>query len=407
MQQKKLNALSLSGLMIGPILGSGIIILPPLIYSVAGSWALPAWILMIIVSFFFAFIFGYLSILYPGDAGISNAVEAVFGSEIKKLTSFYLIGAVLFGPVAVILTAAKYINFLEFNTALLAIIILFGCTVLLMMQVASIGKISFVMSSLAAITLFVGGVVTLLFYTKPTIEMTTFSADEFGYSLLLLFWIMVGWEVVGNYSADVENPTKTIPRAVTFSAIAIALVGLTVSAAVQMIDIPVEGTVNVVSIITGIFGIYSSTIMGILTFSLCVTTYLLFAGGVARLIAFLAKESYLPMFLAKKSKTNAPIYAIFVLTGVHFFVLLAVYFDFVNIEKLVALADGFFIGNALIGLFAAVKLLKNKILKYSAAILSCFFIIILMFSSLPILFIILSMAAVFIFRSLKYKRVFG
>ena len=399
MNDKQLGPLLLSGLMIGPILGSGIIILPPLVYQVAGNWALPAWVLIVAISFFFAFIFGRLSLLFPGDAGVVNAIEDAFGTRVKQLTSFYLIGAVLFGPVAVMLTAARYLRpGAEISTALLALPLLLGCTVLLLRQVTSIGRISFVMSSLVAITLFTGAVVTLLFHRKSGMTMPVFSGEDFGYALLLLFWTTVGWEVVGNYSGDVRNPEKTILRAVTFSVCIIALVCLTVSAAVQMIapEMVQGGTINVTAIIRPVFGSSSDIIMAVLVASLCVTSYLLFTGGVARLIASLAGEGFLPNMLSLKSGTNAPAAAILVLTAFHLAVLVAVYYHFTDIEKLVALADGFFIANALIGILAAIKLLESKILKTAAVLLSIIFSVILLHAAKVVIGIIILLALFFL-----------
>lgn len=60
MESKKLGPFLLSGLIIGPILGSGIIILPPLVHQTAGDYALVAWMIMMVMSFLFAFLFGNL-----------------------------------------------------------------------------------------------------------------------------------------------------------------------------------------------------------------------------------------------------------------------------------------------------------------------------------------------------------
>ena len=45
---------------------------------------------------------------------------------------------------------------------------------------------------------------------------------RFGYGLLLLFWTVVGWEIIGNYSAEIRDPGRTIPRSVALS-VAVAL----------------------------------------------------------------------------------------------------------------------------------------------------------------------------------------
>ncbi|HBG19341.1 MAG TPA: amino acid permease, partial [Desulfobulbaceae bacterium] len=138
--KKQLGPILLSGLMIGPILGSGIIILPPLAYGVAGDWAILAWALMAVAGFVFAFTFARLSILYPGSAGVATAIAAAFGEPVKKLTSLYLIGAVLFGPVAVMLTAAGYLFPDSGSAPLIALPMLLVCSFLLQRRIDSIGR---------------------------------------------------------------------------------------------------------------------------------------------------------------------------------------------------------------------------------------------------------------------------
>ncbi|RUM35557.1 MAG: amino acid permease [Desulfobulbus sp.] len=401
MRNKQLGPLLLSGLMIGPILGSGIIIIPPLVYQVTGDWAFLAWLLIIGISFFFATIFARLSILFPGKAGVANAIEHAFGKRIKLVSSFYLTGAVLFGPVAVLLTAAQYLQSgSALPPALLALLPLIICTGMLLLQVTSIGRISLCISSIVAVILFAGATSVLLFHHKSGVHLPPFSGPDFGYGLLLLFWTVVGWEVVGNYSGDVRDPEKTIPRAVTFSVSIMALVSLTVAGAVQMIanDRIAEKTVTITDIIQPVFGAASDIIMALLVTSLCVTSYLLFTGGVARLIASLAETQNLPTFFAAQSKNGAPAAAILFLASVHLLVLIAVYFKLADIEQLVALADGFFIANALTGILSAVKLLDSWVLKTAAVVLAFIFSGILLQAALPVIGIIICLALFFFVR---------
>ncbi len=400
MHTQKLGPLLLSGLMIGPILGSGIIILPPLVYQVAGEWAFCAWLLIVGISFFFATIFARLSILFPGSAGVANAIEHAFGQRIKRLTSLYLIGAVLFGPVAVMLTAARYLQLgSDVPVALIAAVPLLFCTGLLLLQVSSIGRISLCISTLVAVTLFSGAADILLFHHKAAMALPPFSGADFGYGLLLLFWTVVGWEVVGNYSGDVRDPEKTIPQAVTFSVCIMALVSLTVAAGVQMIPSGlVQGSsVTITDLVRPLFGRSSELGMAALVTSLCMTSYLLFTGGVARLVFSLARLEELPQFLARQSATQAPAAAILSLAVFHFFVLAGVYLKIADIEQLVALADGFFIANALIGILAAIKLLESTLLRSAAVLLAVVFTGIFLQSAKPVIAIICGMAIFFVF----------
>ena len=121
MQSKKLNTFTLSGLIIGPILGSGVILLPPLLYNNIGSFSLVIWFCILFLGFIFALVFGKLAILFPGDGGVSLATKEVMGKKYQLLTSFYLICAVFFGPVAVLLIAAQFIQEYFPNTSLVTL----------------------------------------------------------------------------------------------------------------------------------------------------------------------------------------------------------------------------------------------------------------------------------------------
>lgn len=403
--RKRLGPVALSGLMIGPILGSGIIILPPLVYGVAGNWALPAWLLMSLIGFFFAIIFGRLGVLFPGDGGVSNAIEVACGTDMKKLASYYLVGAVCFGPVAVMLTAAQFLN-LNVNLPLAAMILTCCSGCLLLRNINSIGRVAFVLSYLSAGTLFIGGVVTLVFHRKMTSGPWDFSVDAFGYSLLLLFWTIVGWEVIGNYSGDIKNPEKTVRRAVVFCASIIALVSLTVAAGVQMADPGLSaGVLDVTVIIRPIFGGLSGQVMGLLAVSLCITTYLMFVGGVARLVASLAFEGHLPEILSTRSASNAPAAAIAVLTLVHLMILLLTWQGLIQVEGLIALADGFFIANAVLGLVAAIKVIDQLVLRLASGVLILMFLAILFHASTLVLVIICLMGTGVKIRSMMHARI--
>jgi len=390
---KQLGPFLLSGLIIGPILGSGIIILPPLAHHVAGDWAIVAWALIAVAGFCFAFIFGRLSILYPGPSGVTKAISVAFGDRIKLLTSLYLIGAVLFGPVAVMLTAANYLAPGTQYPGILGGVILLICTALLFRDIKSIGRIGLILSSLAAATLVAGGIATLLSNSHPVPPLPEFQASSFGYCLLLLFWTIVGWEIIGNYSDEVANPPKSIMRAVIFSATIITVVSMTVAAAVQYGVVTGAGSRQITAIIQPLAGSWSAAIMGLLTLALCTTTYLMFAGGVARLIATLAAEGTLPQFLRRKSKSGAPATAIVGLTGVHLILLGLAQMRMVHTEILVSFADGFFLANAAIGLAAASKLMKSFILRFSIVLLGIFFLAVFLNSQPWVIMTIIFMAA--------------
>ena len=398
MRNAQLGPWLLAGLIVGPVLGSGIIILPPVVLGVAGAWALPAWLAMIAVGVVFALVFGELSVLFPGDGGVSVAVGHAFGPEGRRLASLYLVVAVLFGPVAVLLTGVRYLPLGGLPPVGVAYGLLMVCAGLLLRQVAALGRVALVLSSVSAGLLFAGGVATLgdaagaLWRGAGGGALSASGLSAFGmpapdwgmlgHALLLLFWIVVGWEVVGNYSAEVRDPRRTIRKAVVRAVAAVTAVDLAVAGGMQWVAVRDAAQVGdgaggipaalaappdgVAALLSPLFGAWGGPVLGALALALCATTYLMFVGGVARLAASLAADGILPRVVGLRASSGAPAGGIGLLWGAHAVVLAAVGRGVIDVTGLVALADGFLLANALCGVLTAVRLLRGP-LRWGAA----------------------------------------
>lgn len=87
--KNKIGAFQLSGLMIGPILGSGIIILPPLAFNALGDASIWSWVVIMTLGALFAIMFSKIAVIYPGEGGMTIAVDQVFGKKMKIYAFFY------------------------------------------------------------------------------------------------------------------------------------------------------------------------------------------------------------------------------------------------------------------------------------------------------------------------------
>jgi APA family basic amino acid/polyamine antiporter len=393
MLERKLGPVLLTGFIIGPILGSGIIILPPLVHGLLGAWALPAWVVMVVIGALFAAVFGSMSILFPGDSGVSECVARAFGPRAKTLTALFLIGAVCFGPVAVALTAAKYLGLgrvvpdVAVGAGLVGVI-----WVLLLRRITSLGRVAFVLSTGAAILLLTGGLGCLVSGAAVPLPVEPMAPMRFGYGLLVLFWTVVGWEIIGNYSAEIHDPGRTIPRSVALSVVVIASVTLIVAAAMQSV-----GGETLTGILVPVFGQGSAVLLSVLAVALCLVTELAFTGAVARLVAALASEAVLPRWLAVRNRGGAPAMAATMLSLVHLAVLGLVVAGVLGVEKLVAMADGFFLANAITALMAGTRVLESRLLRGLAGVLAVVLVGILAMSSWPVLAVLAGMT-LWIFR---------
>jgi APA family basic amino acid/polyamine antiporter len=342
------------------------------------------WGVILSLGFVFALIFGKLAILYPGDGGVSLATKEALGRKYQLLTSFYLICAVFFGPVAVLLIAAKFIQpfFSDKSLVELGAYIYIVTYLLLLNKIDFIGKLMLIVSSAITVIFFISSINILFLVDEFTFHLPSISVGEIGYAFILAFWAIVGWEVIGNYSANVDT-TDTLINAVKFSAILVSLVYIILTLAICFGDFP-SGDFQLIWLIEPIFGKFSNILLSSISLILCVGTLILFVGGVARLISSLN----LSKFTSKHLKNNTPVGALNFLSMIYIITLSLVYFGLLSIDNLVAYADGFFIANAIIGLITAIILFEKGFLRTSAIFLAGVFFIILLFSNIFILSVI-------------------
>ena len=361
------------------------------------------WLTILVLGFIFALIFGKLAIMFPGEAGVSLATKEAMGVKYQQLTAFYLILAVFFGPVAVLLIAGDFIQSYFPNVDL--VFLAFGIYVityaLLLVKIDFLGKIMLVVSSAVAIVFLISSIYILVHTETFSFLLPQFDIEKIGYSFLLIFWSIVGWEVIGNYSNEVKD-SETLKKSVVFSAVSVSIIYALISLAVCFGDFPLKDVepFKLVWLIEPIFGSFAKDILAIMSLILCIGTLILFVGGVARLIFALSEKK--SNFITKKTSVNfkngTPIGALNMLSFIYMITLYLVYVDFLTLDNLVAFADGFFIANAIIGLVTATMLFEKSFLLYGVYILIFLFTSILLFSNI---YILITIAALFAYTYFK------
>lgn len=382
MEKKSLGPFLLSGLMIGPILGSGVILLPPVAFEQLGSHAIWAWFAIMVLGAFFAAIFARLALAFPGSEGVSAAVRQAFGPWAGQLAVNFILSAVCVGPVAVLTTAAMEIARAWGLTAravpVLSGCLLACCLVLLLGNIRAIGKTALLTSSLVALILVTGSGLTIAGSASVPVPDTPLRPVAFGQTLLLLFWTIVGWEILGNYSAEVDAPAKTIPRATALSVAIISGIYLMVAWGVHCTGNDAPGMADIVR---PLLGRAAGPVLALLTTLLCAATYLMIVGGITRLVKSLAEDGRLPSVFSGENRNGAPAPAVFLYAGIHLLVILLLLSGMVRLEQIIAFANVFFIANALLCILAGIRLLDSAVLRLSGVALCAGFGILLLFSN--------------------------
>ena len=373
--KKKLNVFTVSGLMTGPILGSGIIFLPSLAYDMLGEHAIFAWVIIMALNILFAYVFAKMTIIVSDNRGISTIVGDMFGSRFGTLAANYLTVAVFFGPVAVSLTAAEFIQPAIFpachvNSWVTAGGVLLICALIVISGVSFMGKFMLVLSSITACLLLAGSGATLFRLPVLTIPDSLPAPGALGKTLLLIFWAIVGWEILGNYVEDVENPKRTMMRAMQISLSAIILVYLLTAFAFQN-----SPSHSMPDLLIPVAGRFSGAVFSGLAAGLCICTVSTFTGAVIRQTTARFENTGLPEIFHHKWLTALMLLAV---NGMVLFLHASGKLSF---QSIVGIANTMFIGNAVLGLASGFKLIHHMVIRIGIGILLFLLLIIFLFSS--------------------------
>lgn len=386
MKNKQMGPIQLGGLLAGAVLGSGVILLPPMAEMRLSEWSVTAWLIIMALGAIFASLFARLAVAYPGSEGVPIAIREAFGEKAGQLASNFIICAVCVGPVPVLMTAAKSIAHTfglsagQISATTAAMLLL--CASILLRRVTFISTVSLIASIAIGIILISGSIGTITADPISPIPTTTPDIPALGTTLLLLFWAIIGWEIIGNYSMEVRNPKRSIPLATIIGVSLVSVVYLLVGWSMHSVGSNQQSSLNVAQIVVPLLGDYANFTVMLVTGALCICTYLMIIGGVSRLIATLAAQGKLPSILTKTNSNNAPARAIQLLFCIHMLDLSLLHAGVVSLEDLVSFANVFFLANSLIAVGAALKIFKSLKVRIPCIILCIGFSALLAFSSI-------------------------
>lgn len=104
--RKNLNLGRSIGLVIGSVLGSGLMILPGLVYNLAGVYSFYSWLGMGIIIIPFLFVFSRIMVKHPSAGGLVNIIYIILGKKIGvSITYTLIISLVMLVPIVAIIGA--------------------------------------------------------------------------------------------------------------------------------------------------------------------------------------------------------------------------------------------------------------------------------------------------------------
>ena len=235
-RQAGLGLFRATGIYVGAILGSGILVLPAIAAREAGPASLLAWALLLVFCTPVAFSFAEMSRQQPDAGGIAHFVTRAYGRRASAVAGYLFYFAIPFGAPATAVIGGNYIAHAlggGRGTALVA-------AALLLAAAFAGNAVGIRMSSgiqLVLMVLLVGLLALAVALAAPYARAEHFEPfAPHGYWAVggvasLLFFCFAGWEAVTHLAGEFRHPERDLKRATWLTLVVVGVVYLGVAAA--------------------------------------------------------------------------------------------------------------------------------------------------------------------------------
>lgn len=315
--EKKMGFWAVTSLVAGSQIGTGIFLLPASM-AVFGAAGLSSWLITATGAMLLALVFARLCAKIPKTGGPHTFIENAFGKTFGYFAAWtYWVISWLSTPMVVI-SVVSYLSPLIgdlhplWNLALEIGIIMF-ITSLNLSGVRSAGRVEFVFTLLKLLPLLLVPVAGLFFFNQshfvpfnPTSESTISVLNA---AALLTLWGFIGVESATAPAESVENPKKTIPRAIIVGTLIVAVVYIFSSIVIMGVVPPqvlAQSKAPFADAAQIIFGGNWYILISIAASIVCLGTlnaWVLTSGQIALGAAY---DGHLPKFFTVKNAKGAP-----------------------------------------------------------------------------------------------------
>ena len=320
---RKIGFWPVFALVTGSQIGSGVFMLPSNLapYGILG---LMGWVISGVGAVALALVFAKLCSWLPRTGGPHVYVNKAFGPCFAFFTGWtYWVISLVSTPVVIVasigyLTPLIGVHSSSFNLSL-EIGLIFIITLLNLRGVKAAGRAEFFLTLLKIVPLIVMPIMAFFIFNKDCfLTELPVSSGSISHSLsavtLLTLWAFIGVESATTPAGSVENPSKTIPRAIVLGTICVAVLYFFNSLGIMGV-VPGSELMNspapYVDAAQRIFGGNWHLIISVMASIVCIGTLNAWVLASGQISSGLAQDGLLPRFFAKKNKKEAPYYSLF------------------------------------------------------------------------------------------------
>ena len=331
--QRTLGPLQGMAMTVTTFIGTGLMILPAISVTQAGSFAFYAWLITAAMVIPIAFIFAFLGAKYPSAGGASHYIGKAFGAHYEKAVGWLFLSILLFGPAVAVKVAAAYLGIIidipEVSLLALSLITIIALTL-------------FSVAGIQASARFQTGVVIVMILTiiwlcviadigsSVSVIATPESPSDWQttlYATGVIFWCFLGIEVMAHMGAEFKNPTRDFPIALLGG---ITLVILAYLSLVLLIAYhhtygdEVTNSQSLALLVNKLVGDTGSKLFAVGAYIIAFANVAIYILGFARMVQSLATQNALPHKFALLSPQGTPINAVLLVCSI---VLLSIVFS--------------------------------------------------------------------------------
>lgn len=320
---KKIGFWSVVSLVIGSQIGSGIFMLPASLSSFGGI-GLMSWGITALGALALALIYAELCRKMPKTGGPHTYVESQFGKTAGFYCAWtYWVISWLSTP-TVVVAVVGYLTPVIGNTSaktnlILELGILFSITLLNLRGVKASSRMEFIFSVLKILPLVVVPLAGLalidMSHFKPLNPTNHSTLSALNGAALLTLWGFIGVESATTPAGSVENPTRTIPKALVVGTLVVAVVYIFCSFVVMAIVPPAvlsQSKAPFADAAALIFGGNWHMIISIAASIVCLGTlnaWILTSGQIA---LGAASDGHFPKLFSKQNAQGAPVWSLII-----------------------------------------------------------------------------------------------
>ncbi len=312
---KKLNFRSVVALVIGSQIGSGIFLLPTSL-APFGPISLFGWLISGTGALLLALVFSQLSMHTSKGGGPHVYIEKAFGRKPAFFAAWTYWIISWASSIAVIVAAIGYLSPLigisgPLLTLTLELTIVTVITAVNIRSASLAGSCEVFLTFLKCAPLILIPIIGFFFLKASHFEMVSGPSilTSLNTTSLLTFWGFIGIESATTAAGIIENPTKTIPKAVLLGTVIVACIYFLNSFAVMGVVAPevlISSQAPYVDAAKILFGAGWNHVIAIIAFISCIGTlnaWVLTSGQIA---SEASKEGLFPAFFSKTNQAGTP-----------------------------------------------------------------------------------------------------